>query len=190
MSVPFNANIKEYLYGVGSLERFAFMLASSVRLTEGLVHYLDSLGVERCVCAGISLGGWITNLHHCFYDSCSEYRPIFAGAAPDHLFTETVYRKLLAGGAETAGGAEVPETVDTPDTAVKIRGAINFEEEFAGRDNKNVFPCMARYDQYIRFERQAQIYRPENIRILDRGHTTGAASHGQLALHLFEGGRF
>lgn len=176
VSVPFNSGMKEYLHGVGSLARFAFMLASSVRLTEEIVRYLRFLGAERISCAGMSLGGWITNLHHTYFDSCDEYLPIFAGAAPDHLFSDTVYTKLLA------------EAVRSEENFRRIREAINFEQDFAQRSNANVYPCMARYDQFIRLERQAGIYRPGQIRLLERGHVTGAAARKELAGHLSNGG--
>ena len=39
---------------------------------------------------------------------------------------------------------------------------------------------MARYDYYIRLERQRIIYQPENICVIDKGHVTGA---GQTAIH-------
>ncbi|MFO7729153.1 MAG: hypothetical protein R6V86_00160 [Spirochaetia bacterium] len=175
VSVPFNSSMKEYLYGVGRLDRFAFMLASSVRLTEEIVGYLKSLGVERIDCAGMSLGGWITNLHHSYYNSCSEYLPIFAGAAPDHLFSGTVYSKMMA------------DAVRSPENLRRITEALNFEQDFAQQSNENVHPCMARYDQFIHFDRQAGIYRPEQIRILERGHVTGAAALSEMARHLSQG---
>src|SRR6056297_179832 len=175
VSVPFNSSMKEYLYGVGRLDRFAFMFASSVRITEELVSYLKSLGAERIACVGMSLGGWVTNLHHSYYNSCSEYLPIFAGAAPDHLFSETVYTKMLA------------EAVRSPENLSRITEALNFEQDFAQQSNENVHPCMARYDQFIRFDRQTGIYRREQIRVLERGHVTGAAAIKELAGHLAQG---
>ena len=175
VSVPFNSSMKEYLYGVGRLDRFAFMFASSVRITEELVGYLKSLGAERIACAGMSLGGWITNLHHSYYNSCSEYLPIFAGAAPDHLFSGTVYSKMLA------------DAVRRPENLQRITEALNFEQDFAQQSNDNVHPCMARYDQFIHFDRQTGIYRPEQIRILERGHVSGAAASRELARHLAQG---
>jgi hypothetical protein len=168
VSVPFNGSMQEYLYGVGSLRRFVFMLASSVVLTEKLVGFLREIGNARVVCAGMSLGGWVTNLHHSYFDSCSAYKPIFAGAAPDHLFTGTVYRRMLAESADPAA----------------VSAALNFEADFAARDKGSVYPCMARYDQYIVLERQTQHYRPENVRIIERGHVTGAAAYRELAEHL------
>ncbi|MCF7914733.1 MAG: hypothetical protein K9L66_06185 [Spirochaetaceae bacterium] len=175
LSVPFNTSMKEYLYGVGRLDRFVFMLASSVRLIEELVGYLKSLGAERIACAGMSLGGWISNLHHTYYKSCSEYLPIFAGVAPDHLFSETIYSKLLA------------KAVRSPENLRRISEALNFEQDFAQQSNENVYPCMARYDQFIHFDRQTGIYRPQQIRILKRGHITGATALNELATHLSQG---
>ena len=122
----------------------SLLLASSVVLTEALIDYLRSIGNERIVCAGMSLGGWITNLHHRYYDTCIAYKPIFAGAVPDHLFSCTVYRRML---------------VDTADPA-DISGVLNFEDDFAVRDNRSVFPCMARYDQDLVLWRQSKLYRP------------------------------
>jgi hypothetical protein len=170
VSVPFNTTMKEYLYGVGSLARWTFMQASSVRLTEELTSWFREKGSPRIVCSGVSLGGFITNLHFSYYGTCDAYKPIFAGAAPDHLFTGTVYRRLLARPAMAAGE--------------RIREALNFEEDFSARDTTHVYSCMARFDQYIHFERQAGIYLGENMRILDRGHVTGAVSYRQLRYHL------
>ncbi|NBF41586.1 MAG: hypothetical protein GVY14_14350 [Spirochaetes bacterium] len=169
-SVPYNHNLKEYLYGAARLDRWVFLLAASVRLTEALVARLRELGRPHIACAGISLGGWITNLHHTYFDTCDVYSPIFAGAALDDLFTESIYRKLLASSARDAGA--------------RFREALNFEQEFTARGNENVYPVMARFDQFIRFERQAGVYRPEQMTVLERGHTTGAIAYRRLAGHL------
>jgi hypothetical protein len=171
VSIPFNRNMKEYLHGIGSLNRFAFLLASSVRLIEELGTHLKSLGSEKIVVSGISLGGWITNLHSSVYASLDEYRPVFAGAALDHLFTDTVYRKMTASPAR-----EHPEAV---------KEALNFEDAFRAKNPANVYPLLAKYDQYIRFERQKGIYLPENITVLDKGHITGSMDIPALREHLF-----
>lgn len=123
-SVPYNRTMKECLFGSARLDRFAFMLAASVRLTEAL----------------------------------------------DHLFTGTIYRKLLARSARGANKA--------------IRRSLNFEGDFCARGNENVFPVMARHDQFIRFERQSHAYQRDRMTVLDRGHTTGTIAYRQLAAHL------
>ena len=171
VSIPFNRTMKEYLYGIGSLRRFAFLLSSSVRLIEGLGVWLKTLGFEKIVVTGISLGGWITNLHYSLYGSLDEYRPVFAGGALDHLFTDSMYRKMTAFPAR-----EHPE---------KLKEALNFEDAFRAKSPNNVYPFLARHDQYILFERQKGIYLPENTSVLEKGHITGSMDANALREHIF-----
>jgi hypothetical protein len=171
-SVPYNRTLKEYLHGAARLDRWVFLLAASVRLTEEITAYLIERGCTRIVCAGVSLGGWITNLHHTYFDTCHTYSPIFAGAALDDLFTNSIYQKLLATSAKPCNA--------------RFRHALNFEHDFAARDNDNVFPVMARHDQFIRFQRQSGIYGPGRMTVLERGHTTGAVAYAQLGRHVAE----
>ncbi len=173
LSIPWNRNIKEYLHGIGSLERFTFLLASSVRLMESLSHRLRERGSGKIVASGISLGGFITNLHYSIYGSLDEYRPIFAGAALDHLFTDTAYRTLTSREAR-----EHPEA---------LRNALNFEDLFRIRDPRRVFPLLARYDQYVELERQRSIYLEDQVSILNKGHITGAMDRRVLRDHLLDG---
>ena len=45
---------------------------------------------------------------------------------------------------------------------------------------------MGRYDQFIRFDRQTGIYRPEQIRVFEWEHMTGAAGLFDISnLNLF-----
>lgn len=127
---------------VGRIDRWVFLLSASVRLTKALATHLTKRGCSRLVCAGLSLGGWITNLHHPYFDTCDVYNPVFAGAALHDLFTESIYLKLFASSARDAG------------------------------------------DRFIRFERQAGIYRPDQMTVIERGHTTGALAYRPLAGHL------
>ena len=173
VSIPHNRNMKEYIHGIGSLGRFAFLLASSARLIESLGLWLREQGTGKIVASGISLGGWITNLHFSLYSSLDEYRPIFAGAAVEHLFTDTVYRKMAS-----------PEAQGSPEI---LRKVLNFEAPFQARDRQKVFPLMARYDQFIELERQSRIYLPEQITVLDKGHITGAMDVKSLKEHLLRG---
>lgn len=168
--MPYNHNLKEYLRGTSRPDRWGFLLAASARLTEELTAYLIERGCPRVVCSGISLGGWITNLHHTYFDTCNVYSPTFAGAALDDLFTDSVYRKLLASSAQTS--------------EARFREALNFERDFAAQRNDNVYPVMARHDKFIRFEQQFGIYRPEQMTVLERGHTTGALAYRELGRHL------
>lgn len=65
-----------------------------------------------------------------------------------------------------------------------LAAALNFEGDFESRGNQNVYPLMARFDQFIRLERQSGIYRPEHMSLLDRGHTTGSVAYKRLGNQL------
>lgn len=193
---PFNRSRKEYYDAVGDLRSFATMLAVSAVLVESLVGAArtrafrdqggdagvsadgsgaaQSVGGEpRVVVSGISLGGWVANLHHAHFDSATEYRPIFAGAAPDALFLDSAYAGLASRRVQ-----ETPEAVTA---------ALNFEEAFRARGAENVFPLMARHDQYVRLERQSGIYDPEQVTVLEKGHVTGGAANSELREFLLQG---
>lgn len=85
-------------------------------------------------------------------------------------FTESIYCKLLASSAQDSGE--------------QFRTALNFEQDFTARRNENVYSVMARFDQFIRFERQAGIYRADLMTVLERSHTTGTVAYARLAWHL------
>lgn len=174
ISAPFNEDARRYLHGVGSLRRFVFMLAASVRTAEAVRVWLVGQGCVRTVLAGISLGGWVTNLHAACFASMTSYRPIFAGAALDDLFVNTPYRKLLASGARSR--------------AAELSIALNFEDRFV-RDapRERVHALLARFDQFIRFPRQRGIYLPGQVRVLEKGHVTGSLDTPALRAHLIDG---
>lgn len=178
---PFNRSKRDYYRAVRDLGRFSLLLAGSVALVQRLVVLLRheatvARGADaqtpKIVVAGISLGGWVTNLHHSSFDSADEYRPIFAGAALDAIFTESTYRKLTARSAR-----------EHPD---RLRRVLNFEPAFKKRPNTNVHALLARHDRYIQLQRQGAIYRPDQLEILEKGHITGAADHDALRSFLLD----
>jgi hypothetical protein len=86
-------------------------------------------------------------------------------------------------GKEGRGGNTVYRTLASKKALAepeKITAALNFETSFAKKQPGTVSPLMARYDQYVRLERQSGIYVPHNMTILEKGHVTDA---GQPALH-------
>ena len=168
---PYNRSKREYYRAIRDLGRFATLLAGSVVVIEEILRTLASS--SRVVVSGISLGGWITNLHHAQFDSAHEYRPIFAGAALDALFTESSYSALAAADARSR-----PEALKT---------CLNFEDEFLRRPNNKVHALLARHDQYIILQRQSGIYRPENLTVIEKGHITGSADNRALFRFLSAG---
>nr|WP_319475082.1 alpha/beta hydrolase family protein [uncultured Sphaerochaeta sp.] len=168
---PFHHNgMRQYLEKIGYLSEFTAMLSASVKLVEQLVETLKLKGNGKVVVSGVSLGGWVTNLHRSYFNSADTYIPMFAGAALDELFLSSYYRKLSSSLVRT-----------NPEEITRI---LNFEEQFKSCHKSNVYPLMARYDQIIEYERQRRCYGSTPINIIDKGHITGALASHLLSEHV------
>jgi len=165
-----NASLKEYQKKINHLSNFVGMLSVSVKLVEAIISTLKDQGAEKVLVSGISLGGWVTNLHRSYYNSADVYVPLLAGAALDHLFTDSVYRKM--------GGKIARENPE------KIRAILNFEEDFQKVKDENVYPLLGQYDQYIRYERQKKSFTTDNIKVLETGHVTSFLASADLRQHI------
>jgi hypothetical protein len=168
---PFhNDSLKSYQKVVGHLSNFVAMLSTSVKLIEHILQQLKKEAEAPILVSGISLGGWVTNLHRTYYNTADAYVPLLAGAALDHLFTDSIYRKM--------GGRIAREN------PARIREILNFEEDFQKIKDDNVFPLLGQYDQFIQYERQRKSYKTDNIKVLKTGHVTSFLSGKELRNHI------
>jgi hypothetical protein len=170
---PFNTSLKAFTAAISQLANYAAMMAASARLIDELVGYCHGQGAAPVLVSGISLGGFVTNLHHAHCGRADAYAPLLAGAAMDSVFLDSIYHKLVAASDE-AGRAT-------------IRRVLNFEEAYAQVINRQkAFPLLGRYDQYIRYERQKQGYGDRPITVLEKGHVTAALAYAQLRQHVMQ----
>lgn len=171
LRAPFHSGTqREYARAMGEMANFTGMLASLVVLVEELITALRRPGSGPIVVTGISLGGWATNLHAGRFGSADRYVPLLAGAALDDLFLRSSYRRLTAAPA-----------LERPSRMAEI---LNFEDGFRSAPADRVFPLLARYDQFIRYEPQVCSYGSVRAETIDRGHVTAAASPALLRDHL------
>lgn len=171
LRAPLHRSLKEYKEGIRELSHFAAMLMTSVALIESIVKRARESGVTPVMICGLSLGGWVTNLHRAYVDSADLYAPMLAGAALGDMFCDSAYRRLVG-----SAGKQRPEAV---------RDVLNFEEAFAERQAPTVFPLLARHDAIVTFERQRRCYEGRYpIAVIDRGHTTGMLAPLALRRHL------
>jgi len=161
---------EEYTAALRSLNTFMAMLAVSVRLIEHLVLFSRSRGTSRVTVAGVSLGGFVANLHHIFFNSADIYKPLFSGVAMGDLLLDSAYRNLCS-----------PLALRSPE---RIRALLNFDDDFARAGSGNVYPLLGRYDQISVFNRQRLIYDPQRLTVLPRGHTTGLLAVKALRRHI------
>ncbi len=169
---PFHRTMKDFQHGIRTLANLVAMLAVSVRLIEHLVQYNRKRGSGRIIVSGTSLGGFITNLHHIYFNSADFYLPLLAGLAMDDAYLHSSYSAAVAAEAKENPAA--------------IEAVLNFEEAFAAGDNSNVYPLLALHDNLIRYERQKASYGSLPVTTIDRGHTTGAISYAELRGHILK----
>lgn len=168
---PFhNSSLKNYQEKMLDLSNFMAMIATSVRLNEEIINELKRGTIKPIITSGISLGGWISNLHHGIYNTSTVYAPLLAGAFLGELFLTSKYRKM------------------TSDHALKnpviIRRLLNFDGLFKRHNTQNVFPLLSKFDQFIEYDVQKETYKGYSLKTIDCGHITGALNKNELRGHL------
>ena len=160
--------LKEYQEKMTELKKFMNMIATSVKVNEALIQSLPE-GQPVMTC-GISLGGWVTNLHRSFYNTSDIYIPLVAGSFLGELFLQSSYTKLTGSNALL-----YPE---------RIRKMLNFNNAFSKIATLNVYPLMARFDQFIEYEVQKKSYNGLAVRTIETGHVTAAVNPTELRAHV------
>jgi hypothetical protein len=168
---PFhNGSLKAYQMKVARLDNFMAMLSASTVMNECIIKEIRRKSPAPVITCGISLGGWITNLHRSFFNSSTAYIPLMAGTFLGELFLESKYRRL------------------TSDLALlnpeKIRQLLNFNTLFDKVTDKNIYPVLALYDQFIMFNTQINSYSEHPVKSIEAGHVTGALSAGYFRKHI------
>lgn len=163
---------RHYARKMTRLSNFTAMLCVSTVIIQALAELLHEEGCGNVTVCGISLGGWVTNLHKAFMDSADTYIPIMAGASLDDLFLGSSYSRLTGRKA-----LEYPE---------KLKTALDYSDKLSRRDLSNVFPLLALHDQYIRYDVQRPCYGERYVKELDKGHVTALLATEELREHILQ----
>jgi hypothetical protein len=155
---------------MGDLADFVGMCATSTVLIDQIATLLFQRGCPQIGVSGISLGGWVTNLHHAFCGTATDYIPIFAGAALGEMFSSSVYRKMT--------GKQARENPH------RLRTVLDFEKEYIKYANSSCTPLLARYDQIIQLDVQRGCYVDVPVTTIDKGHVTGALAISTIRNHI------
>lgn len=168
---PFHTlGMRAYLDRLTDAANFMAMLAVSVELVERIVARLDGGG--RVVVAGLSLGGFVANLHRAFHDSADGYAPMLAGTLYSDVVLEGAFRRVTADRAKANPGT--------------VRELVDFEDEFA-RASADVRPLLARHDANVRYEPQRRSYGGLSVQTLEKGHLTTTMATDALREHVLAG---
>lgn len=166
-------SLKEYTSKIKDMAHFVALLATSVMTVESLVQQLKEHSSSEVLVSGISLGGWVTNLHRSHFNTADGYAPLLAGAALAEVFLTSKYTRLTGKLALTH-----PE---------QVRAVLNFEQQFAANETRNVFPLLGKYDQFIQYQRQRGCYQGlVEPRVLEKGHVTSLLDASTLYTHIIE----
>jgi hypothetical protein len=170
---PFhNGKLRHYQDKMTELNNFMAMLAVSVRVIEGIVKQFRRRSQKAVLITGISLGGWVTNLHRAYFNTAQAYIPIMAGAKLGEVFVSSPYRKL--------SGKNVLKNPE------RVREKLNFFNTFRKVTSSNLFPLLARHDQYIEYYIQKPAYNGFPLRTIDTGHITGVMQPYLSREHILE----
>jgi hypothetical protein len=169
---PFHRSYIDCCRGLASLDRFMAMCAISVALIEAVRRALAERGAQGSMVAGISLGGFVTLLHHLTYGTASRYAPLLAGPDMAHTMLSTPCRGFLASSA-LAQREHLPACLD-------VRRA------FEASDTQRVLPLLGRYDLWMPYAFHQAAYAAKDVPVgtIDRGHMTGSWAFAGLRAHL------
>lgn len=166
-----DCSLKEYQEKMTILENFMMMITCSVKINEAIIKKIREKSQTPVYTCGISLGGWVTNLHRSLYNTSTFYIPLLAGTFLGELFAESEYRKLT--------GKAALENLEN------VRRLLNFNELFLKIKKQNVYPLLAEYDQFIEFRIQKESYRGIDVRIIKTGHITALLNLEIIRKHIF-----
>lgn len=168
---PFHGGTSlEYARTVGELSDFVGMLATSTALVEGLRLRLEAGGSPAVFVSGISLGGYVTNLHRAYHDTADRYVPVFAGTALGEMFVSSVYQWMVGRPGRTSPS--------------RLRDVLDFEDAFGTVASEDCAPLLARHDRIVEYDRQKPGYAGMDVAVIEKGHVTGSLATGLLRTHL------
>ena len=169
---PFHRSYVDCWRGLATLSHFLALCAVSITLIEAVRLALVVQGARGSVVTGISLGGFLTLMHHLTFGTADCYAPLLAGPDLAHALLATHYRRFLA-----------PQALAQP---VPLQTLLDFCHAFRASETQRVFPLLARYDLCMLYAYHQAEYAANGVPVttIDRGHITGALAFTALRTHL------
>lgn len=164
--------MSEYKSKLTELGNFISAIAVMPILVENIISQLKPKVTKPIIVSGISFGGFVTNLHRAFFNTADRYIPLLAGSAMNELFFKSAFKDLASDIL-----LQYPE---------KIKQMLNFDEPFMKNKDKNLFPLLGRYDQFVNFEIHSRCYEGHPLHVVEKGHVTTAYSAETMRKHIFE----
>ena len=155
---PFHKQKGNLKQGTASLSTFMATMATSVKLTEKLIHSLRQKGVPTIGIGGFSLGAVIANRHRVAYNSADFYVPIVGTVAHEKFF---IFPKKNTTESEIERNKIITQH-------------LNFSAQWQEIQSPNAFPVMARYDAFLPLHQHAPAYGNLEVEVWNTGHLSTA----------------
>ena len=168
----FNQSNKEFMDSISNLSNYTMMLAASVLMVEQIIKNLRQTSDSKITVTGTSLGGFVTNLHFTYFNSADRYVPLLAGARIGDALMDSAYSNVMSEYGKSHSG--------------DIIEILNFDEDFGKRNQDNLFPLLASYDQIVKYSVQSQDYEKSQLESIPFGHSTGATRYSLLRQHILK----
>jgi hypothetical protein len=145
LRAPFHdGRLREYTDASGDLTTWMSMLAASVGGAEAVITRYGADAGRSSIVTGMSLGGWVANLHRSYLNTATLYAPMLAGAHLGRQMVDSSYRWMVSRRALA--------------DADQLRMTLDFDGAFRAVPDDNVVALLARHDQFARLDHQAGDY--------------------------------
>lgn len=174
LMAPFHESSQnDYIKALGRMDNYVGMLATTTALIDALALALSENKNPKILAIGISLGGWVVNLHRAYFNRhIDHYIPMIAAARLDQVFTTSIYRKIVAENAL--------------ENSELLKDLLDFEEDFISATGDNCTPLLARYDRLVEYEVQKSAYERMPLTVIDKGHFLGMTAIGSFRKQIQE----
>jgi hypothetical protein len=171
LRAPFHDGpLRAYTRAAGEVRTWMAMLAASVATVDAVLERHGSSDGRPTILVGLSLGGWVSNLHRAFHNNAGLYVPMLAGAHLGRQMVDSSYRRMVSRRASEA--------------ADDLRALLDFDQRFRAVTDRNLAPLLARYDQFARIEDQLGDYGDTPVAMLETGHVGAALRGSALRTHV------
>ncbi len=172
LQAPFHHTWWTVSKGLTTVSRFMAMCAVSMAMMEAVRRRFQDYGAARCLISGLSLGGFLTLMHHLYIGTASRYAPLLAGPDLAHTMLSTPFGRLIA--PEARAQAE------------HFQSLLDLRQAFQASDTRHIFPLLAQYDLHMPYHHLHPCYLDGQVPTvtLSRGHITGSLSYRALRQHL------
>ncbi|ETW94975.1 hypothetical protein [Candidatus Entotheonella palauensis] len=172
LQAPFHRTWWTVSNGLTTISRFMAMCAVSIAMMEAVRRRFHDYGAPRSLMAGLSLGGFLSLMHHLHVGTATRYAPLLAGPDISHTMLATPFGRLLA-----------PEARAQTE---HVEALLDFRQAFQTSDTRHIFPLLARYDLHMPYHHLHPCYLDSQVPtpLLTRGHITGSMSFHALRNHL------